>query len=63
MAITLKAARINKNLNQNEAAICIGVSKDTISKWERGLSYPSSKYIPKIEKAYNVDYKDLNFLI
>lgn len=39
MKITLKAARTNKGLTQTQAGKAIGVSKDTISKWERAVSH------------------------
>lgn len=38
MKISLKAARSNRNLTQKQAAVLIGVSEDTISNWERGVS-------------------------
>ncbi|MFR8652733.1 helix-turn-helix transcriptional regulator [Megamonas funiformis] len=62
MKITIKAARVNKNLSQKEAAKLIGVSKDTVGAWDRGKSMPNAKYIPAIEKVYGVSYKDLIFL-
>ena len=62
MKITIKAARVNKNLSQKEAAKLIGVSKDTVGSWDRGKSMPNSKYIHAIEKVYEVSYKDLIFL-
>ncbi len=62
MKITLKAARINQGLTQTQAGDKIGVSKDTISKWERGECVPNLKYIPAIEEAYCVKYDDLIFL-
>ena len=62
MQITLKAARINKNLKQTEAAKQIGVSKETISKWERGVCVPNVKFIPAIESVYGVGYDQLLFL-
>lgn len=62
MQITLKAARINKNIKQAEAAKRIGVSEATISKWERGLCVPNVKFIPKIEEVYGVAYDQLLFL-
>lgn len=62
MAISLKAARVNKNLNQEKAAMLIGVSKSTLSKWEKGYCFPSTKYIPKITAVYGVKYDDLIFL-
>lgn len=62
MRITMKAARVNKNLKQVEAADRIGVSEATISKWERGLCVPNVKFIPLIEAVYGVTYDDLIFL-
>ena len=48
MAITLKAARINAGLTQTEAAKVLDISKDTLSKWERGITFPSADKIPRI---------------
>ena len=62
MQITLKAARVNKGLTQHEAGKAIGVTADTLSNWERGISFPDAKKIKAIEEAYNVSYKDLIFL-
>lgn len=62
MAMTLKAARVNKKLKQSEAAKRIGVSLSTLSKWERGKCFPSVKYIPQITEVYGVEYDDLIFL-
>ena len=61
MAITLKAARVNAELNQAQAARLIGVTKDVISNWERGKSYPDVRHLPKIEEAYGVKYDQLIF--
>lgn len=62
MSITLKAARINKNLNQKEAARELGISVDTLGKYERGISFPNVPTIQKMEKLYGVSYNDLIFL-
>ena len=62
MAMTLKAARVNKNLSQTEAAKLIGVNAVTLSKWETGRAFPSTKRIPKITEVYGVKYDDLIFL-
>lgn len=40
MEITMKAARINAGYTQKEAARLLKVSRDTVSNWERGKSYP-----------------------
>lgn len=62
MAITLKAARVNKNLTQEDAAKLIGVTPDIISNWERKVSYPNIPQLKKIEQVYDVSYNDLIFL-
>lgn len=62
MAMTLKAARINKKLTQKEAAFLIGINACTLSNYERGLSFPDVPTIKKMELVYEVEYKDLIFL-
>lgn len=62
MEITLKAARVNKNLTQKEAAKRIGVSSDVISNWERQVSFPDVLQLRTIEKVYGVSYHQLIFL-
>lgn len=61
MKITLKAARVNQRLTQREAAEKIGVTKDTVSNWEREKSYPNAKDINKIVEVYKIDYDDIIF--
>ncbi len=62
MKITLKAARNNKKLSQEEAAELIGVSVDTLSNYERGITYPDIPILKKIEEVYEVEYADIIFL-
>lgn len=62
MAITLKAARINCQLTQKEAAEKLGVSEKTLSNYENGISFPDVPVIQKIELLYNVGYNDIIFL-
>ena len=62
MRLTLKAARVNVNLTQAEAAKRIGVSPDVISNWERFITFPDVSQLPKIEEAYGVKYDDIIFL-
>ena len=65
MAITLKAARINKGYNQKTAAKMLGISEWTLSNYERGLSYPDIPTLKKIEdefeKSPEIDYI-INFI-
>lgn len=62
MAITLKAARVNKNLTQKEAAALIGISVETLVNYEKGLSFPNVPIIKKIESVYGLQYSDIIFL-
>lgn len=62
MAITLKAARVNKGLNQEEAAKMLGISADTLRKYEQAKSFPDVQMIKKIEALYATSYNDLIFL-
>lgn len=63
MPLTLKAIRINKGLSQEEAAKKLGVSRDTLSNWERGETYPNIPQLKNIEKVYEVSYDSINFLL
>lgn len=62
MNISLKAARVNKKLTQKEAAKLLGISNNTLSKWENGKAFPSARRIVRITEVYGVKYDDLNFL-
>jgi transcriptional regulator with XRE-family HTH domain len=63
MAMTLKTARVAKNLTQAEAAKKIGISVDTLANYEVGKSYPNIPILKMIERVYGVEYKDLIFLV
>lgn len=62
MAITLKAARVNRNLTQPEAAELLGISTDTLRNWEKGKTFPDVQAIKLIEETYGVSYNELIFL-
>lgn len=62
MAITLKAARVNKSLTQAEAAKLLGISADSLWNYENGRSFPNVKVIKKMEEVYEIPYNKLIFL-
>lgn len=62
MAITLKAARVNKNLTQAEAAKLLGISKDSLWNYENGRSFPDVRVVKKMEEVYGIPYNNLIFL-
>lgn len=61
MQLTLKAIRINKGLTQEEASKMIGISVDTLGKYERGLTYPDIPILKRIEEVYEVNYNNIDF--
>lgn len=62
MRVTLKVARELKGYTQSKAAELIGISKDTLSNYERGKSYPDIPILRKIEKVYQISYDRIIFL-
>lgn len=60
--ITLKAARVNANLDQKEAAKSLGVSNKTLQSWESGKTVPKANYIDAICSLYNMPYNNIIFL-
>jgi transcriptional regulator with XRE-family HTH domain len=62
MAITLRAARVNKGFTQEKAAEKLGLSRDTLRHYEKGDTFPDVPTIVKIEELYGVTYNDLIFL-
>lgn len=63
MAITLKAARVNKGLTQAEAAKSLKIAVDTLRQYELGNTFPDVPMIRKIEELYDVSYNDIDFFI
>ncbi len=52
--ITLRAARVNADLTLTEAAELIGVTRTTLSNWERGKTEPKSSQIEKMSQVYQM---------
>ena len=61
MSITMKAARVNRNLNQAEAAKLLGISRKTLQNYEAGISFPDVPVLKRIESLYKVSYSDIIF--
>lgn len=61
MKLTLKALRINKGYTQEQAANLIGVSVETLAKYEKGITYPDIPILKNIEEVYETTYDNINF--
>ncbi len=55
----IKNFRISKELTQQEFADLLTIAPQTVSKWERGASYPDIFYLYKISKILDVSILDL----
>lgn len=59
--ISLKAARVNANLSQEEAARLIGVCKATLQNYEKGETVPDWDVVDAIARVYNFPASFINF--
>ena len=59
MRITLKAARINKNLTQDEVAAKLNVTKKTVGSWESGKTMPKVDKIEPLCELYGLTYENI----
>ena len=48
----LKKYRIMKNLTQEDVAEYLGITSQSISKWERGETYPDITFLPALANIY-----------
>lgn len=55
----LKDLRLKHNMTQDEAAERLGVSAQTVSKWERGVFAPDISLLPKIAVMYRCSIDSL----
>lgn len=55
----LKQLRKSKGLTQEELALQLGVVRQTILKWEKGLSVPDSEMLIEIAERFDVPVSTL----
>lgn len=51
--------RQKKGINQEELADFIGVSKASVSKWERGHSFPEITFLPLLASYFDITIDEL----
>lgn len=54
LQISLKAARVNAKLNLIPAAKLLGISKDTLIKWEKNSGLVNPLWQKKIAEIYKI---------
>ncbi len=58
----MKAARVNANLTQAEAANALEISKNTLNGYENGKTVPKIDVAQKMAKLYGLSVDDIIFL-
>ena len=59
--ISMKAARVNANMTQKEAAKKIGISRVTLQNYESGKTIPTWEMAAKIAEVYNFPMENIFF--
>ena len=59
IASNLRRLRITKNMTQVQVAEALGVSTQSVSRWECGNTYPDVMLLPKIARLFCVTVDDL----
>ena len=59
--ISLKAARVNADMTQKEAAKLLNVDKSTIISWEKGKTHPDYIKAKKLSEIYGIQLDYINF--
>jgi len=55
----LKTIRKQKGFSQEEVAVRLSVVRQTVSKWEKGLSVPDAEMLVKISEMFEVSVSQL----
>lgn len=59
LAVNLRKLRLDKRLTQEQAAERLGVSAQSVSRWETSATYPDVMLLPEIARLYGVLVDDL----
>ena len=57
--LSLKAARVNTGLTQEEAAQAINVTWKTLISWEKGVTHPTVDKLLRLCSPYDVQISDI----
>lgn len=57
--LSLKAARVNAGLTQEEAAQAINVTGKTLISWEKGVTHPTVDKLLHLCSLYDVQISDI----
>ena len=61
MPITMKSARVNAGLTQEEASKKLGIAKTTLQAYEQYKTIPNAKVAANMAKLYKLSSDDIIF--
>lgn len=50
----IRTLRLQKAMTQEQLAECLGISYQSVSRWENGVTYPDIEFLPTIAKLFSV---------
>ena len=59
IGLFIKEKRIQQVLTQEQLSEMLGISKNTVSRWERGISTPDISVLKDLAKALNITVEEL----
>lgn len=63
MSISIKAARVDKGLTQQDMATALGVTKKTVGSWESGKTKPTLDKIEAICALLGRSYDEIKWKV
>lgn len=61
MKLSIKAARTNRGMTQDELARALNVTKKTVSAWENGKAFPKVDKVDALCEVLGVKYDDIKW--
>jgi transcriptional regulator with XRE-family HTH domain len=58
-SLKIKELRTKKNLTQKDVANSLGISPQTLSRWENGETLPHYTFIDKLHEYFKCDFNEL----
>ena len=59
LKISLKAARVNRGMTQNEAAKAVKINRETLIRWENGKSCPDGRKLIELCQLYGISLDNI----
>lgn len=61
MRVSLEAMRVHRKMTQQDVADALNITKQTVSRWENGVTTPDVKMIDPICTLYRCTYDDIEW--